>query len=1108
LLTFRVQVHAQDSTILFSTTDPGVTHSITNWGMDTGVFSYDVAQQDLIFMGTNTVNFVQVVFEANYPLTNNDLTYLQKVDLTNEVNLAWMATAAKKWILSCGTGAGVDASYQSGAGTVYPNLWEAMMSAWKHDYDSYNNGNKGFWFAQPFNEPDYGWGQGSQQNLYDIMGYMQTDANFNGIAFGGGCTLDVDYAQSWYDYIASRASIGTTHTISGSAYSYYYFIQDVLSKGGTPINPECHNVSDAIMGAEYGLQGVSWWLAAQRTRGEFSKTCQGTQLGYADDWNNWTAAAVYRATNGATKAFIGGNERSAVTTNYRFFSRDRDVFYDGDGPRRDYTVSISANQEDVINITNGTDVQPKVSGRYIIVNHNSGKVLEVPGASTNWGVQLDQSTFVVGASNQLWDVYSIGGIDTSYYTMTAAHSGVGANLYYNGLNPATSYADGDGVIQYGTGGGQNDWYFEYVTNGYFKIHSGWSNKVLGVNGASVNNGAAIMQWDDTGTLDQQWRLIPATVTSFDFVAPAAPTSVTATANTVSVQLNWKTNSEIDLASYTVLRATNASGPYQICARGLTNNAFTDKSANQQKFYFYVVKAVDRSLNISASSTQAAAKPTGAPTIVAHYAFDGNTGDSSGNSNNPIVIDGSPALVAGEYGSALGFNGTSQDVMLPAGMMAGVTNFTVAAWVYWNGGAEWQRFFDFGNGTSQYMFLTPDSGSGTLRFAITTNGPGAEQRIETTSLASNQWIHITVTCNGTNGCLYTNGVLAASASVSLNPALFNPALNYLGESQFAGDPFFNGALDEFLVANYAMSAAQVAWLPFNHAPLPTLVHRYSFSETGGAVVDDSVGGAAWNGTLPNGGAFNGTGQLLLTNTTSQYVSLPSGILSNYTAVTIEEWLTLQSNSSYTMYWDFGNTDGSGLGENYLFADYGRSYTAITSSDPGYLSEQGASEGGAYPLNTTVHVSVVCNPPGGYIALYTNGVLQAINTEVADPLSVVSTAHAYIGKSLYNNDPSISETLDEFRIYNGAMQPADIATAQIVGPNVLLTTNVSLNSSTTGGQLTLTWPVAGSGFVLTSSPSIGSGAVWTPVPVVANIVGTNYQLTIFPTNNGILFFRLER
>ena len=76
-------------------------------------------------------------------------------------------------------------------------------------------------------------------------------------------------------------------------------------------------------------------------------------------------------------------------------------------------------------------------------------------------------------------------------------------------------------------------------------------------------------------------------------------------------------------------------------------------------------------------------------------------------------------------------------MIPAGIMASVTNFTIAAWVYWNGGNAWQRIFDFGNDTTQYMFLTPGSGSGTLRFAITTNGGGAEQILETLPLPVGQ-----------------------------------------------------------------------------------------------------------------------------------------------------------------------------------------------------------------------------------------------------------------------------------------------------------------------------------------------------------------------------------
>jgi hypothetical protein len=709
-------------------------------------------------------------------------------------------------------------------------MWSAAMQACQRYY------NRSFWSAEGFNEPDYtANGEGSQQNLYDIFGYLQASTNFSDTHMAGGSTLNDDVALSWFNPVAGRASIGTTHCLAGSAANYVNFLQTVAAGHALPFNPEMHNVVEAIIGANYGLYGGIWWGTAELARGDFVKACQGTRLGYADDWNNWTAAAVYRGNNGAVQAFAGGSERMATTTRYRFFCKDRDVFYDGYGPQRDYTVTVQGgtgywvdqpNAERVVNIAWGADVQPAINGRYIVVNRNSHLVLEVPGASTANGTFLDQTAYT-GALNQQWDINplpnNLGG-DVSYYTLKAAHDEVTADNY------AWSYANGNGIDQWN--GGTNvleQWYFQYTGDGYFKIRNRWSNKVVGVYGASLNSGAQIVQWDDNGSFDQQWRLIPAGVSTYDFVAPAAPTGVTATANAVSVQLSWNTNSESDLASYTVLRGTSSGGPYDIVARGLTANVLTDKSANQPKTYFYVVRAMDRSLNTSGNSAQVSTAPSCGPTLVAKYHFDGNANDSSGNANNATTT-GSPVFVAGKYGSALSLNGAGQYGMAPAGIMANLTNFTISAWVNWGGGNAWQRIFDFGNDTTQYMFLTPGSGSGTLRFAISTNGnaPGAEQILETSPLPVGQWEHVAVTRKGNKAELYTNGVLAASGTDTIAPANFNPALNYFGESQYPADPSFYAALDEVYIYNYALSAAEIARLAANQPPPPTVPTTMSFS----------------------------------------------------------------------------------------------------------------------------------------------------------------------------------------------------------------------------------------------------------------------------------------
>ena len=199
--------------------------------------------------------------------------------------------------------------------------------------------------------------------------------------------------------------------------------------------------------------------------------------------------------------------------------------------------------------------------------------------------------------------------------------------------------------------------------------------------------------------------------------------------------------------------------------------------------------------------------------VTQLPLDGTTLDTSGYGNNGQLV-GPPEFVAGQQGQALRFNGTNTFVQLPEDVVGG-SAFTFAAWVKWEGGSNWQRIFDFGNGTNSYMFLTPSNGS-SLRFGIR-NG-GSEQRVETTALPVGQWAHVAVTLGGGVARIYVNGSLAAvNTSVSLTPASLDLVSNYLGDSQFSADPLFKGTLDEVLIADTALTPSQVAGLATNRPP---------------------------------------------------------------------------------------------------------------------------------------------------------------------------------------------------------------------------------------------------------------------------------------------------
>ncbi|NMO54137.1 hypothetical protein HH310_23505 [Actinoplanes sp. TBRC 11911] len=198
-----------------------------------------------------------------------------------------------------------------------------------------------------------------------------------------------------------------------------------------------------------------------------------------------------------------------------------------------------------------------------------------------------------------------------------------------------------------------------------------------------------------------------------------------------------------------------------------------------------------------------------PPFVAHYPFDNSAADASGNGRTATLFNGS--YTTGRNGSALSLNGTSTYAALPSGILAGASDFSVALWVRLDVVTAWTRLFDFGTGTNSYMFLSPRSGSGTLRFAITTGGAGAEQQINgPAALTAGAWTHVAVTRNGNLGVLYVNGAeVARNTALTLTAgALGTTTQNWLGRSQYA-DPYLDGALDSVRLYSRALTASEVS-----------------------------------------------------------------------------------------------------------------------------------------------------------------------------------------------------------------------------------------------------------------------------------------------------------
>jgi hypothetical protein len=154
------------------------------------------------------------------------------------------------------------------------------------------------------------------------------------------------------------------------------------------------------------------------------------------------------------------------------------------------------------------------------------------------------------------------------------------------------------------------------------------------------------------------------------------------------------------------------------------------------------------------------------------------------------------------------DGIDDYVQLPVGI-ANYQEITVSAWVYWNGGKAWQRVFDFGGDVDKYMFLTPDTGSGKVRFSIsTTRGTEDTGILEGTALASGKWVHVAVTLDGKIGTLYIDGRPVDSKPIEKVAPLFCQPYCHIGRSLWNDDPLFSGMVDDFRIYNYALSAERI------------------------------------------------------------------------------------------------------------------------------------------------------------------------------------------------------------------------------------------------------------------------------------------------------------
>ena len=810
-------VKAQDVTIAFDLSQQEGRRFNPTWGLDQAWISEQNMRKGMNHMGKENVGIGRSCFRTNKALINDSVLDNSEVNRMKQRN-RWLNLVSDTLpvILTADQEGGTDEYYVVNR-SCNVSHWAANINS--HVHWMQENTKHPVLGVSIFNEPDYwtveeGATTAKQTQIAKLL-RGGTYPHMDSVLLAGGNTLNDDKALEWYNASKQYFDWGNTHQLAGSFANFAKFYETVAKDGKVGYADEMHNVGEAMILLEYGGTVGIWWGFDSRARGEFCDISRhGERLAYGEHRTNWTAASVWRHDDGRAKAFIGSSERQAATTTYQFVSLDRDVYFDGHGPLRQFTMEIpggrvgsyqngQTNAERVIDIEWGEDVPPMAvtAGVYKLVNKGNGNAVAVSGSNI-------VTTRYTGAKAQQWNVSPITsriGGDYSFYDFRCASNGrICMDVEnYSCLNNANviAYTPSENATS------NQQWYLQYAGDGYYYVRNRESALYLSAQSNKTSSGINVLQRtlqaDSTLHACQLWRLLPIDV-AYDTEAPAQPTNLIAEALPAAVRLTWNTGTEDDLGGYMVIRDGNTIARH-------VSSPFIDNTALPGHDYLYKVKAIDLAQNQSVPSESVSVSMVAEPALVAHWPMDGSVEDVSGNQRHP-----EPALFEVEYfddaavGSDALYFRKNQYLQLPTSLVQG-DELTVSLWFNPLSSKAWQRLFDFGSDTSHYLFLTPYNSSSRMRLAIR-NG-GDEQVLDCHSrLSLLRWKHVVVTMKPGHSAIYIDGEkVAETDAITISPADVHPVVNYLGRSRSSSDPYLSGYVDDVRIYNYALSADEVALL---------------------------------------------------------------------------------------------------------------------------------------------------------------------------------------------------------------------------------------------------------------------------------------------------------
>jgi hypothetical protein len=439
-------------------------------------------------------------------------------------------------------------------------------------------------------------------------------------------------------------------------------------------------------------------------------------------------------------------------------------------------------------------------------------------------------------------------------------------------------------------------------------------------------------------------------------------------------------------------------------------------------------------------------------LVLWYTFDSNTvagttvRDLMNNYNGTIqsatfdTVNKTVGTASAAFAGTTTFKPYIDVVDLPSSL----TDQSVLSFSFWfrsNETTTWGRIFDFGNGPGSDNIIAYIN-SNNLGFSVNVGGSSFTQNDNVfSSVNDNVWRHCVWVITNTAWIIYINGTLHTTIN-ALYPKHIPRINNYIGLSNWSGDPGYNGNIDDFRIYKEALTQEKVSILfsydRTNYTNNLLLWYKFDSNTVSGTTVTDYTGN--YNGTLQNSATIStttktkGTASLYLQNTNTQHVSIPTFTVSS--SLSFSFWINPAITNNTNCIFDSANAVDPNANNIVIYLNsnkLGFSYNVnnYNVKNDWYYSHNLTD----IPINTWTHVVIASYPTASNtntIKIYKNNVLITTNTitpgnaNFSAAILPWARQSNFIGKTNTSGYNTYSGYIDDFRIYNEVLTEDKIDT----------------------------------------------------------------------------------